>query len=355
MENKLPEIERKIAAKAITALTSDYNELVSQLINLSDADQLDRIMTFRRNFAKTLDKYADDADCGRILKDLDKKEARIIRDIQQGVVKDFARLRVEVNNHLTRKEFFAAEQKVNEFKALHPDKYKPEIKQIFEDVTSQEKAYFDEVLRQAEDEIKAGRLSLAVSILLEYIRAQEGRKYITSARKMLEQYSARLEGIWKNNLSKGEAEEKAFNFDAAKQIYETLRRQVTFDENKLQKANELIEIVVAERVLFEQILQEIKKKVPMKLSFKLWKGLKGQAEDWVLSKADGGRIYLRYRTGMEQSHTWGQLDALPISRLIKAILGELNDKKALLAEARMMRVRGEDERAEELEALANKK
>jgi len=341
VKQEMRKIETRLMAAALSALESDFNELVSALVALSPAEKLDRIARFRSDHAAALDKYGDEPECRRILKEIDKREIAARRALEKAEQQAFETLKARFSKYVEDNDFFRAESILAEFKTRHPGKFADELDRMEKDLAAAERRHFDSVLEQAESEARNERLSLAISILKDYVRKQEGRRWVKDARDKLEVYAKRLQAYWEETVKRGKQAEKNFDFGTARRLYDGLRKQVAFDEERLKRAEELVLLVEREQDFFRKLIERINGKAPVRLTFDITGTLGAKFRNWSIVKADEEALHLSNGKGVNQAVKWPRLSGVSFERLVSMVMGRLTDEADKQAKERVLLLKKE--------------
>ena len=353
VQTALQGIDRKIAEEEISDLSSKYNQLISDIAGVKPEKILESIRKFIDANKKVLDKYSSEIEIKTIRSDLKRRESDAIKAREASLVREFNEMKKSVLSHIASYEFNLADHKLEQFFRLHDEGFKKEIRDLRDMIVTAELDHYNDTLKQAEEVARKSKLSLAMSILREFLRDQSGRKFADKVRKKLELYSEQLEKVTASLLLKGEEYEKDFDFDSARKEYEKLASQVTYDQEKLAKVTELLYAVQGEYELMTNLIQVISAKAPIQLTADITGKMNAsQIRNWQISKANENKITVTNKGGVSQAFRWKDIPGEGIDKLITAIIGTVNDRRKTLGFARILRLKGLVERADELVAAA---
>ncbi len=345
-------LDQMLAEQFITELSKAYNQLLHDLLSVSLEERLQKIQKFRAENIKTFARYGEEKECKRIITLIDELEANTKREHEKAIETALERLRAELEVHLDKREYFTAEQKVKEFRVLYNSMYGQQIDSLLKKLIDSEEKHFKDILAQADGEAAKNRISLAIVLLKDYIKAQEGRPYVAQAREALKSYTAKLDAVWGRAVKVAETAERDFDFGTALREYDALKRQVDLDEERLKDINRLIEVTNAEFALFNRLKDTIKSKAPITLTFDITGDLKSEFSEWSITDADNTKVVFTRSKGITREIKWSVISGSAFEKLVNKVLGTLKTKSEIHSFARMLRLKGEVMRADELEATA---
>ncbi|MDZ7815115.1 MAG: protein kinase [Planctomycetota bacterium] len=348
IKQELPRIERQIADQDIAKLNSRYNEFAAEVSGAAPEDVIAKAGEFAQANSRLLQDYAGEPDVKRINSELARLEKEARKKLNEELEQSYQAMKNEVNQFIERNEYASAEQLLAQFKRAHPVKYASQIEQLRAILTNAEEAFYQQTMRSAAQEASKNRLSLAISILKDFIRTQAGRDYVKTARTKLEEYVARLEKLCATVRRTAAAYEAQFQFAAARNEYQALAQQVAYDEQKLKEVNELSKQVIAQITLMDELAKKIKQAAPTQLTFRISPDLKGEILKWNISDADPEKVTIEHKSGIKRSFRWANLSGEAFDRVFMLFFRDAKDPVILEGAARVLELKGMVARAREL-------